>query len=193
MGHLVLIRHGESEGNRARVFTPTPAVPLTDVGRSQVGKAAVWIAARYAPVRIVTSPFTRARQTADILTETLAAPIHVDEDLRERNYGALTGQPYALARTTPGWDPERYWEWCPPGGGEPLREVAVRAGEALDRTLRAAGDGDVVVVSHGAVMTALWRHVTGEWRSGRVARNAGMMVVTHAAGCYGQATAIEED
>src|SRR5262249_37184922 len=116
----------------------------------------------------------------------------VEDDLRERSYGILAGQPYAAARTTPGWDPACYWEWCPPGGGERLVDVAGRAGAALDRIAGAAGDHDVVVVSHGAVMTALWRHVTGAWRPGRVARNAGIMVVERCAGRYARATAIED-
>ncbi len=47
-------------------------------------------------------------------------------------------------------------------------------------------------MSHGGVMMALWRHVTGEWRMGRVARNAGLVVVEHEAGGYRGATAIED-
>jgi probable phosphoglycerate mutase len=188
----LLIRHGESEGNRERIFTPTPAVPLTDLGRSQVAAAARWIATRYAPTRIVSSPFTRARQTAEILAAALEVPVSVEDDLRERSYGELAGRPYATARTTPGWDPALYWEWCPPGDGESLVAVAVRAGAALDRIARHAGVDDTVVVSHGAVMHALWRHVTGEWRTGRVARNAGIMVVRHEQDRYLEAFAVEE-
>ena len=60
MGRLLLIRHGESEGNRDRVFCRTPDVPLTEEGRCQARAAGEWIAERYAPVRIVTSPFARA-------------------------------------------------------------------------------------------------------------------------------------
>ena len=117
----------------------------------------------------------------------------IEDNLRERSYGALAGQPYTLARSTPGWDPALYWEWCPPGGGERLVDVAARAGAVLDRIAGAAANDDVVVVSHGAVMTALWRHVTGVWRPGRVTRNAGIIVVEQRAGCYGQATLIEEE
>jgi broad specificity phosphatase PhoE len=51
---------------------------------------------------------------------------------------------------------------------------------------------DVVVVSHGGVMMALWRHVTGEWRMGRVARNAGLVVIEHEAGRWCGATAVED-
>lgn len=192
MARLVLIRHGESEGNRDRVFTATPEVPLTDAGRAQVAAAATWIAARYAPARIVSSPFRRARQTADILAAALGLPVTVEEDLRERSYGELAGQPYTVARETAGYDPARFWTWCPPGGGETLEDVARRAGAALDRVARTAPDHDAVVVSHGAVMMGLWWHVTGAWRAGRVARNAGVMVVEHEAGHYRGATAVED-
>jgi broad specificity phosphatase PhoE len=182
MGRLILIRHGESEGNRERTFTQTPDVPLTDVGREQVRMAAGWIATRYRPVRIVTSPFTRARETAAILAERLALPVAVEADLRERSYGELAGRPYAAVRDCTDYDPEAYWLWCPPGGGETLVEVAARAGAVLDRIAGAAAVDDVVVVSHGAVMMALWRHVTGAWRVGSVARNAGIVVVEHGDG-----------
>src|SRR5206468_3240259 len=160
---LVLIRHGESAGNRDRVFTRTPEVPLTDAGRAQVLRGAERVAARYLPVAVVSSPFLRARQTAAILAERLALAVRVEEDLREQSYGELAGQPYAALRAASDYDPARYWLWRPPGGGETLVEVAARAGAALDRVAAGAPGRDVVVVSHGGVMAALWRHVTGEW------------------------------
>src|SRR5204862_3506030 len=144
MGRLVLIRHGESEGNRDRVFTHTPEVPLTEAGRAQVRRAAEWIAARYRPLGIVSSPFLRARQTATVLAEWLALPVRVEEDLREQSYGELAGQPYAALRDASDYDPERYWLWRPPGG-ETLVEVAARAALALDR-VGAGARGDHVVV-----------------------------------------------
>jgi probable phosphoglycerate mutase len=189
---LILVRHGESEGNRDRVFTRTPEVPITDAGRAQARMAAAWIAARYAPIAVVSSPFTRARQTADIVAEALALPVRVEVDLRERSYGMLAGEPYSAARGSPGYDPARYWLWCPPGGGETLVDVGARAGAALDRVARGHPRDDVVVVSHGAVMHALWWHVTGAWSERRVARNAGIFVVEHEAGTYLGAQAIDD-
>jgi len=192
MGRLVLIRHGESEGNRDRLFTHTPEVPLTDAGRAQVRAAAEWVAAaRYRPVAIVSSPFLRARQTAAILAERLALAVRVEKDLREQSFGELAGQPYAALRDASDYDPARYWLWRPPGG-ETLVEVAARAGAALDRVAAGAPGNDVVVVSHGGVMMALWWHVTGEWRTGKVARNAGLVVVEHEAGRWRGATVIED-
>ena len=112
MGRLVLVRHGESEGNRDRVFTRTPETPLTEAGRAQVRERAEWIAARYRPVHIVSSPFRRARETAVILAERLTIPVTIEEDLRERSYGELAGRPYAVVRECADYDPSAYWVWC---------------------------------------------------------------------------------
>jgi broad specificity phosphatase PhoE len=192
MARLILVRHGESEGNRDRVFTASPEVPITDAGRAQVRATGEWIVGRYAPVRLVSSPFRRARQTAEILADTFALPVTIEDNLRERSYGALAGQPYTAARTCTDYDPAAYWDWCPPGGGETLIDVARRAGATLDRIARATPPGDVLVVSHGAVMVGLWWHVTGVWRPGRVTRNAGVVVVEHEEGRYLEATAVED-
>jgi broad specificity phosphatase PhoE len=177
------MRHGESEGNRDRVFTRTPEVPITEVGARQVRAAAEWLRGRYAPVRIVSSPYRRARQSAAIAGEVLGLEVVVEEDLRERSYGELAGRPYADALSLPGYDPAAWWDWCPPGG-ETVEEVAARAGAVLDRVARAAGLADVLVVSHGAVMRALWFHMTGAWGESRVARNAGLLLADHKDGAY---------
>lgn len=193
MGRLVLIRHGESEGNRDRCFTLTPDVPMTPVGHEQVRAAAEWVATRYRPSAIVTSPFRRARETAAIIAARLGLPVRVEADLRERSYGSLAGKPYAAALACADYDPAAYWLWCPPDGGETLVDVATRAGRVLDGVAAAAPAAEVVVVSHGAVMMALWRHVTGEWRRGGVARNAGIVVVEHEDGRWVGAAAVDAD
>lgn len=193
MGRLLLIRHAESEGNRDQVFTATPLVPLTPRGRLQARAAAAWVDGRHAPSRVVSSPFQRARETATIIAEVLRLPIVVEDDLRERDYGLLAGQAYATPR--PDYDRERYWTWRPEAG-ETLEEVLVRVGAVLDRLAADAPHDDVIVVSHGAVMMAAHRHVTGAWLpAGRVVRNAGIVVVEHRDGRYRGAIEVpgEED
>lgn len=191
MGRLLLVRHGESEGNRDGVFTRTPDVPLTDAGRAQVLATARWIASRYAPTTVVSSPFRRARQTAEIIAGVLGLTLAVEDDLRERSYGTLAGQPYWTARDVPGYDRASWWSWCPPEG-ETLVDVVARAGSVLDRVATAAPDRDVVVVSHGAVMMALWRHMTGSWGERRVVPNAGVVVAEHRDGSYLGARIVDE-
>lgn len=177
MGRLLLVRHAESEGNRAACFTPHPEIPITPEGREQARAAAARLRGGFAPAAVVASPYLRARQTALIVADALALPgVGVEHDLRERSYGEFAGLPYSTPR--PGFDRERYWEWRPPGG-ETLVEVAQRAGAALDRIAARAEGRDVVVVSHGAVMLALVRHVTGAWGPSRVVPNVGLLVAHH--------------
>ena len=40
MGKLILVRHGESEGNALRRFTDSPEVNITELGRRQALEAA---------------------------------------------------------------------------------------------------------------------------------------------------------
>jgi broad specificity phosphatase PhoE len=89
----------------------------------------------------------------------LQLPIIVEQDLRERDYGRLAGLAYADApgRATTA-------SATGPGGpttGETLEEVLGGSAPTLDRTAAAGAEQDVVVVSHGAVMMAAYRHVTG--------------------------------
>jgi probable phosphoglycerate mutase len=182
VGRLLLVRHAESEGNRDRVFTRTPEVGLTERGYAQARLVGRWLRERYAPVRLVSSPYRRARQTAEQIAAEAAVDIVVEEDLRERCYGDLAGLPYDTPR--PDYDPVAYWKWRPPSG-ETLEEVVVRVGRVLDRLAHGAVGRDVVVVSHGAVMIALWRHVTGAWSApGGVVRNAGVVLVEHTGDRY---------
>ena len=190
MGRLLLLRHGESEGNRAGRYTLHPEIPLTEAGIEQAREAAAWLAWNYAPRTLVSSPFARARQTADVLAATFGLTVRVEPDLRERSYGVLAGEPYGTPR--PSYDPAAYWTWQPPDG-ETLVAVAARAGAALDRIVAADPVDDVVVVSHGAVMLALWRHVTGTWGEPRVVPNAGVIEVEHHNGIYAAARRVGPD
>jgi broad specificity phosphatase PhoE len=189
VGRLVLIRHGESEGNRNRLFTAHPHVPLTEEGRAQARRAGERVAKSFAPTQVVASPFLRARQTAAIIGEVLGLAVVVEEDLHERNYGELAGLPYDTVRA--GYDPTEFWAWRPPGG-ETLVEAAARGGAVLDRLAASTPDADVVAVSHGALMVALWWHVTGDWRTATVVPNAGIVVVEHRAGAYLSARSVDD-
>ena len=189
MGRLLLVRHGESEGNRDRLFTAHPDVPLTEAGQVQARRAGERLMAGFAPARVVSSPFLRARQTAAIIGEVLGLAVEIEPDLHERSYGTFAGQSYEAIRGL--YDHTTYWTWRPPEG-ETLLEVAARAGAALDRLARAAPQTEVVVVSHGAVMQALWVHATRAPRAALVVPNAGLVVIEHREGEYLGARLVDE-
>jgi broad specificity phosphatase PhoE len=182
-GRLLLVRHGESEGNRERRFSPNPHILLTELGVEQASATAAVIQAHFRPVRIVSSPFRRARDTAQIIAETIghAASIVVEDDLRERSIGELAGKPYSAMRNHGEYLVERFWEWRP-AGGESLVDVQARASRVLDALVASHPGEDVVVVSHGGVMLALCAYVEGSWTRLKVARNCELVVVEHLPG-----------
>src|SRR5580698_3053862 len=180
MGKLIMVRHGESEGNRDRRFTSSPDVPLTELGRQQAREAAQRIAKRFAPERIISSPYRRARQTSEIIAGELGLPIEVVNDLHERELGVLKGQSYDLLRDLAGqdsgYDPKRGWLWRPEGG-ESYEDVRKRVMVAIEDLRRRYPEDELVVVSHGGVMLSMWAHLTGQWEQAHLPPNCGIVLV----------------
>jgi len=181
---LILVRHGESEGNRDRTFTPSPEVPITVVGQAQARAAGSLIAQHFRPVRLVASPYARACQTAAIIGAALALEVEVDAALREQSFGVFAGRPYASLLTDASYHEGPRWHWRPQGG-ESLLDVSARVVPAFERMTRDNAGCDVVLVSHGGVMLALCAFVTGSWEGLRVTPNAGVVLVEHGDGGYG--------
>ncbi len=182
-GRLILVRHGESEGNRERRFSRDPDIALTETGIEQARASGLVIARRFRPTAFVASSYRRALHTAQIIAETVGygGEILVEPDLRERSIGELAGAPYSAMREHPEFDVSRFWQWRP-AGGESLVDVQRRAAPVLTRLTARHPSEDVVVVSHGGVMLALCAHVEGGWTRPRVARNCEILVITHAPG-----------
>jgi broad specificity phosphatase PhoE len=184
MGRLILIRHGESVGNRERVFASNPQeLPLTELGYQQAQDAGAAIEELFRAELVVTSPYLRARETARVIAAVLGVPLEIEPDLHERDFGALRGKPYDSILTTPGYDPKSPWTWKPEGG-ESFEDVEVRVGPVLDRLAQDHLSRDVVVVSHGAVMKTLWAYITRDRDGARVPHNCGMILVECGPGGY---------
>src|SRR5260370_17121144 len=73
-GKFIMVRHGESEGNRERRFTLSSEVPLTEAGIHQAHQVAQRIARHFKPEIIVSSPFRRARHTSQIIAAEFPLP-----------------------------------------------------------------------------------------------------------------------
>jgi len=184
MAKLVLVRHGESEGNVTRIFTTTPmTLALTELGRKQAREAAGAIVAIAKPRVVIASPYVRARDTGAIIAEELKLPFEVREGLHERETGEYAGKPYESIFEAEGYDHARPWVWVPPGG-ESYEHVRNRVGPILDELVARFPDDDVVVVSHGGVMVAMWAHMTGRWEDAHVPQNCGIIVVEHREGKF---------
>jgi probable phosphoglycerate mutase len=178
MGNLILVRHGESLGNRDRIFAADPqALPLTELGYAQALAAAHCIRESFAANLVISSPFLRAQETARVIAGVLKAPLRIEPDLYERDVGIYRGQSYDSLAQARGPD-QRHWTWRPQGG-ESYEDVRSRVAPVLDRLARENPDGDVVVVSHGGVMLTLWAYLTGDWDSAYAPPNCGIVHVQH--------------
>jgi probable phosphoglycerate mutase len=182
-GRLLLVRHGESEGNRDRKFTQHDDVALTDRGREQARAAGEKIAALFQPSRLFASPFARARHTAEIIGAVVNLPVETEPDLREQSFGIFAGQPYEALLSDAAFHEGPRWSWRPQAG-ESLLDVHDRAVPVLQRLARASIGHDVIVVSHGGVMLALCAFFGGGWESQTVTPNAGIVVVEHTGDTY---------
>jgi broad specificity phosphatase PhoE len=79
---LILVRHGESEANRAGTFDGYADAALTELGRRQATLAGARLAALLMDrVRVVSSPLRRAAHTAQAIASTLGTTVRVDSGL----------------------------------------------------------------------------------------------------------------
>jgi broad specificity phosphatase PhoE len=179
MGNLILVRHGESSGNRSRIFAEDPqSLPLTELGYAQARAAAHCISELFDTTLVVSSPFLRAQETARIIASVLGTPLRIEPDLFEREVGVHRGQSYDSLAAAPGYDTARPWAWRPQGG-ESYEDVMARVAPVLDRLARENPDSDVVVVSHGGVMMTLWAYLAGAWDAAHAPPNCGIVQVQH--------------
>jgi probable phosphoglycerate mutase len=146
---IYLIRHGETEGNAARIIQ-RPDSPLSPRGIAQAERLAQALAAQGIS-RIVSSDLPRATMTAAPLQRATGAPLRLDALLQERNFGDLRGTPYAQLDIDP-FAPA----YAPPNGESwETFYLRVERAWAVIREAAIASGGHLAVVTHGLVCRAL--------------------------------------
>jgi broad specificity phosphatase PhoE len=146
----LLLRHGQTPLSVERRFAGRGDIPLTELGLEQAAAAAVRLAARGGVDLVLTSPLARTRATAALVAERTGAPLAVDDDLAETDFGEWEGMSFAEVQAK--W-PAEMSAWLAgadkaPPGGESFAAVGCRVDAALDRLLAAHQGKTVVVVSH---------------------------------------------
>ena len=160
---LYLVRHGRTAHNASRRLLGRLDVALDDLGERQaeaLGRVPFLRGAR----RVVTSPLSRARDTA----AALGPPVTVDERWTELDYGVYDGTELQSV-------PAELWSrWISdagyaPDGGESIASLGERVRDACGDLWPEAVEEDVVVVSHVSPIKAAvaWALGVGEeisWR-----------------------------
>jgi broad specificity phosphatase PhoE len=146
MKHLYFIRHGESQLNVQHIFAGHIDTPLTDLGRSQARTAAGQARALSCDV-IVSSPLSRALETAQIVAHGIGYPVEdiiTNDIFKERSFGKLAGL---------SWDD--YDESADAENGvETDAELLERARRGLEFLQNLPGE-TVLLVGHGSFSGAL--------------------------------------
>jgi broad specificity phosphatase PhoE len=186
---LYIVRHGESAGNVAReaaklsgdrmidIDTRDVDVELSDLGREQAEALGRWFASLppdQTPNIILTSPYIRARHTAEIVAKSAGLSrdkytLVVDERLREKEFGVLD----RLTRVgIEAYHPDQAEFrrllgkfYHRPPGGESWCDVILRLRSATEMISREYCGERVLLVGHSVVvlcMRYLLEHMTEE-------------------------------
>lgn len=172
---ILLVRHGETEGNSARRMQP-PTEPLSTKGRQQAARLGEALSASEAAgyfrvASVLVSDLTRTRETVEFLLEALGVDavrqVRTEPLLQERNFGELRGRGYDEVFAEFGNPMTRSFQ---PPGGETWDEFEKRV-DCAWTVIRSAccglkaraelGPGAaepeevLVVVTHGLFLTAL--------------------------------------
>ncbi len=140
------LRHGETDWNARNLSQGNVDIPLNATGLAQAHNAASLLRGR-SIATVVSSPLSRARDTAEIAGDVLGLPVSTDSELREVAFGVQEGQPMS----------EWFTDWiagrATPEGAETFAGLRIRAVTAINRSLDRPPL--VLVVAHGALFRAL--------------------------------------
>lgn len=153
MTRILLVRHGESEANRAHKFAGAKSdVPLLERGLQQAELTAQFVVEKYDISKVYTSNLQRAYITGKCVADRLGLDVTVREVLTEIDGGDWEGVSFSEMETN---YPKEFALWttdyghsaCP--GGESVAQVAKRIMDAVMQIVEENPDKTVLIVSHG--------------------------------------------
>lgn len=158
---LVLMRHGQSLWNLENRFTGFKDVPLTEQGEEEAIVAGDKIEdAGIEFGAVFTSTLERAIYTTELALNERRNTFIIEQDLRERDYGDLTG--LNKAETAKQYGDEQVHIWrrsydVAPPNGESLKDVVNRVRPYYDRKIKPLllEGKNVFIGAHGNTLRAL--------------------------------------
>ena len=160
---VLLIRHGQSEGNAAGRFGGHTATPLSARGRAQAEAVARALANEKFSA-IYSSDLTRAVETAQPLARLTGLQVQLSDAFRERSVGVMEGLTFEEAAQQ---HPEQYAALLRRDfehilhGGESYRQLLDRAARELDQAIERHRGSSIVVFSHTGTICILTLHLMG--------------------------------
>ncbi len=154
---ILLVRHGESEGNAAQRVQGLRDEALTPIGRQQAAALAVRLCNGYCVDSVYSSPLRRALDTACTIADALNLPVICDDRLKEYDCGLIAGMTFeelgvAYPEVARRWREDEQRAALP--GEEGLEGFVQRVTGAMKEISLAHADrAEVVVVTHGGVLS----------------------------------------
>ena len=160
---FIFVRHGETDWNVAGRFQGRTDVPLNDKGREQALAAQRLLTAPKVS-RVLTSPLSRATETARLIFPDLIDLIDIEDLLIECDFGCLEGlhirqvmQKYNITRKEQLAD-------ILPDDGEQWPGIKARCQSLLMRlATQQEPERLIALVGHDAVLQCISELLTGEW------------------------------
>lgn len=153
---FTFLRHGQSVGNQQHVFQGQTDYPLNEIGTAQIENlASEWALQGKTFQQIISSPLSRAVQTAKIIQDHIDAPLTTKPLWLERSAGALEGTILEQA-----FHAKRHLYEAVGDFGESDWQLYLRAGHAIQDLLKNP-PGDYLIVSHGGLLQKVLTIITG--------------------------------
>lgn len=163
----LLLRHGESTFNRDMRYQGwSKGVPLTERGADQV-RGKIKLVKKFKPDFIVASPFLRTRQTAEMLAKEVKKEILFSKLIIDyRRSASMEGKLQEEYVDTPEYKDwlekaDKDWDFKLPDG-ESYNDFNLRVREFLDILDKNYEGKRILVVTHGDVIRAIIRQLTGK-------------------------------
>lgn len=172
--HLGLLRHGQTDWNINFLLQGVTDIPMNETGIEQVRLAASAIKPEDWDV-ILTSPLTRAIQTAEIIARHNGFSEIIEQELLiERSFGEAEGLSHEQWRA-------KYSNLDEIPGGESRTQLAERSKRLLETISKELAGKRVLAISHGALIRALLSIASNNElpRDGERLGNASLNVVKH--------------
>lgn len=161
--HVVIIRHGQSQGNAEGRFGGHTDTPLSPRGRKQAQATARALASEKFSA-IYSSDLPRAIETASPLAKLVGVPLETSDALRERSVGVMEGLTFEEAAEQ---HPEQYQALLRRDfehvlvGGESYRQTLDRASRQLDEAIEQHKGGRIALFAHTGTICILILHLMG--------------------------------
>ncbi|AZV51811.1 histidine phosphatase family protein [Bacillus pumilus] len=146
MTTICLVRHGETDWNAAKRIQGRTDIPLNDTGKWQAEQTGLYLKNVHWDV-VISSPLTRAKETAHLILKHVDAPLVIMDDFIERDYGDAEGMSFEERQKL---FPDKQYP-----NMEPLEAIQDRMVEGIEKVRAAYPNQHVLIVAHGAAIHAL--------------------------------------